>query len=92
MMMEGDMRYSKFSGRETPKAAHGMRGRWYDLREFLELEDLHKDERPAPRPPAEPPDPLASTSAYVPHTLGHPTRGVEGVDVPDSDEESDNHH
>jgi hypothetical protein len=75
MMTEGDMRYSKSSGRETPKAARRMRAKWYDLREFLELEDLHKGEESAQGPPTEPADPLASTSAYVPHTLGHPTRG-----------------
>ncbi len=74
------MRYSKATRHlETPKGfSRGTAGKWYDLREFLELKDIEERERRAPRPPrVRHIDPLASTSDYVPHRLGHDLDGDE---------------
>ena len=74
MMRESAMRYSKFTEHlETPRGfPQRTAGKWYDLREFLELKDLEERERRAPRPPrVRHLDPLASSSDYIPHTLGH---------------------
>ena len=75
------MRYSKITGHlETPRGLpHHSAGKWYDLHEFLELKDLEQKER-APRPPrVRNIDPLASSSDYMPHSLGQP--------IPDDDDE-----
>lgn len=68
------MRYSKITGHlESPKRSRrASTGKWYDLNEFLDLKDVEEGDRPAaPRPPrVRDIDPLASSSDYVPHSLG----------------------
>ena len=74
---EAPMRYSKITGHlEIPKPLLRGVGKWYDLREFLELKDLEEHDRRAPRPPrVRHIDPLASSSDYIPHSLGHDLKG-----------------